>query len=483
MGQIQNKCVRSVKRRDPRSTESFATLDTKFPIDNLPPEIIHLIHKYLGPTDVAKIRHVSQRVAQIGLEYLVPCIHLQLTTASYNRLSAISRHPVISKHVFEIRYESDVMKQFSWEDFKKWRMTSREPASSIHERRSRRPCTRAQYKLEEEHEQSEMEKIQAAYQVHQSFLKDQSELERQAFLSSEVSGAFLRLPNLIRLQTGGLWNHERFLRSLQVIFCRDLEGVKIPEGGWYWPSGLSSRGIDLGLNNAPITATILHGLGWAKSNIEQLVNPRLHWRVFWQTDSGYNIIKGSLCKVRRMKVAFDGPKGLGQRGEREHLEFEECLTKKRPFEFLTCCPGLTHLDLTWHECISDDEFDLRHFLGDFIWHHLSSVTFGNFCITEAAFIIFFARHSTSLDQLSLQYITLTEGTWYSTFNRMRKVLRLKKVSVSGVFYQYDDDDWWMYPDPYWNKGKQPYGDYVKEYLEDHSDREMRLDVLVRDGHV
>ena len=290
------------------------------------------------------------------------------------------------------------------------------------------------------------------------------------------------MPNLIRPETGELWNHERFLRSLQVIFGRDLEGIKIPEGGWYWPSGLSSSGIDLGLN-APITATMLHGLGWAKSNIEQLVNPTLHWRVFWQTDSGDGIIKSSLCKVRRMKVAFDGPKGLGQRAEREHREFEECLTKRRLFKFLTCCPDLIHLDLTWNGSFPDDELDLQNFVGDFVWHHLSSVAFTCFCITEAAFIDFFARHSTSLDQLSLCYITLTEGTWHSTFNRMRKVLRLTKVSVSGVFHQNDDDDWWMYPDPYWNEGKQPYGDYVKEYLEDHSDREMRLDVLVRDGHV
>lgn len=66
---------------------------------------------------------------------------------------------------------------------------------------------------------------------------------------------------------------------------------------------------------------------------------------------------------------------------------------------------------------------------------------------------------------------------------MRKVLRLKKASVSGVFYHNDDDSWWMDPDPEWSGGEQPYGDYVREYLEDHSDREMKLDVLVRDGHL
>lgn len=260
MRQTKDKRTDSSKRRKPQTAKSFVALDTKIALHKLPSEIIHLIHKYLVPTDVANLRLVSQKVAQIGLEYLVPCIHLQLTTASYNRLIAISRHPVISKHVYGIWYDSDFLKHFSWEDFKKWRGTSREPAPSIHDGRSRGPCTRAQLKLEDKHEQSEMEKIQAAYRLYQNFLNDQSELERQAFLSPQVTGAFLRLPNLIRLDTGELWNHDRFLKSLVAIFGRDIDSATIPEGCWYWPSGLSFRGIEMGLS-APITSTLLYGLG------------------------------------------------------------------------------------------------------------------------------------------------------------------------------------------------------------------------------
>lgn len=482
MRQTKDKRTDSSKRRNPQTTKSFAALDTKFALHKLPPEIIHLVHKYLEPTDVAKLRLVSQKVAQIGLEYLVPCIHLQLTTASYNRLSAISRHPVISKHVYGIRYDSDFLEHFSWEDFKKWRGTSREPAPSIHGGRSRGPCTRAQLKLEEKREQSEMEKIQAAYRLYQDFLKDQSELEQKGFLSSQVTGAFLQLPNLTRLDTDEISNHDRFVKSLNVIFGRDIDSVTIPEGCWYWPSGLSYDGMERGFS-APITATLLYGLGRVYSNIEQIVVPHLHWRVFWQTDIVFAIMKNALCKVHSIKVRFDGPKLRGRLAETRDPDFEGCLTKKRPFEFLACCCDLTHLDLTWKEDFFDDPLDLQHFLGDFTWHRLSSVRLGDFCITEAAFVYFAARHSKSLEQLSLQYMTLSEGTWYSTFKRMRKVLRLKKASVSGVFYHNDDEVWWMDPNPERNRGKQPYGKYVKEYLEDHSDREMQLDVLVRDGHV
>lgn len=267
MRQTKDKRTDSSKRRKPQTTKSFVALDTKIALHKLPSEIIHLIHKCLGPTDVANLRLVSQNVAQIGLEYLVPSIHLQLTTASYNRLIAVSRHPVISKHVYGIWYDCDFLKHFSWEDFKKWRVTSREPAPSIHEGRSRGPCTRAQLKLEEKHEQSEMEKIQAAYRLYQSFIENQSELERQAFLSSQVTEAFLQLPNLTRLDTGEIWNHDRFVKSLEVIFGRAMNSGTTPKGGWYWPSGLSFRGRDLGFS-APITATLLYGLGWANSSIE-----------------------------------------------------------------------------------------------------------------------------------------------------------------------------------------------------------------------
>lgn len=447
-----------------------------------------MIHKYLEPTDVARLRLVSQNMAQIGLEYLVPCIHLQLTTASYSRFIAVSRHPVISKHVYGIQYDSDFLTHVSWEDFKLWRMHGRGSAPSVHDRRSRGPRTRAQLKLEEKRERSEMEKIQAAYRVYQNFLKDQSELERQAFFSSRVSEAFLRLPKLIRLETGDSWNHDRFLKSLEVFFGRDVRGATIPEGGWFWPLALTYIGMELGLS-APITATLLCGLGRAKSSIQQIVVADLNWRFFSQTDSAFAVMKNSLSKVHRIKVRFDGSELRRRLAETERLKFEECLTKKRPFEFLTSCSELTHLDLCWYEDVVWDKLDLQHFLGDFTWHLLSSVRLGDFYITEEALVKFAARHSKSLDQLSLWDITLSEGAWYSTLKRMRKVLRLKKASVSGIFYHNDGDAWWMDDDdfstdadPEWYDGKQPYGDYVKEYLEDHSDREMRLDVLVRDGH-
>ena len=190
-------------------------------------------------------------------------------------------------------------------------------------------------------------------------------------------------------------------------------------------------------------------------------------------------MKNTHCKVHRLRIIIDGPTPA----ETESPEFEECLTKKRPFEFLTCCSNLTHLDLTWYTYAFENPMDLQHFLGDFTWHLLSSVRLGNFRITGEAFVEFAARHSTSLDQLSLRHITLSEGDWYSTLKRMRKVLRLKKPSVSGVLYLNNDHYWWMYPDPRRNPGELAYGDYVKEYLEDHSEREMQLDVLVRGGHL
>ena len=187
MRQIKDKCANTSKRRKPQTTKSCALLE-------LPSEIIHMIYKYLEPTDVARLRLASQRVAEIGLEYLVPCIHLRLTPASYNGLVAVSGHPVISKHVYRIQYDSDFMKQSSWEYFE-LRRASRGAAPYIHERRILGLCTRAQLKLrKKKHEKSETENVQAAYRLYQNFLKDQSVLKQQAFLSSQVTEAFRRLP-------------------------------------------------------------------------------------------------------------------------------------------------------------------------------------------------------------------------------------------------------------------------------------------------
>lgn len=194
----------------------------------------------------------------------------------------------------------------------------------------------------------------------------------------------------------------------------------------------------------------------------------------------------ALYNLRRLKTKITGPKVRRVEGDREYGESAECLRKKWLHEYLASCPNLVDLDLSWEENFPDPKLDLRHWLDSFHWQALTNLRLDDFEVSPAMLIAFVARHSASLQRLTLRDISLTEGTWYPTLIEMRKVLRLKEASVSGVFDLSDwdeNDSWNMYPYPEYQENKQPYGDFIKGYLEDHSGQEMRLDILMRDGHV
>lgn len=102
-----------------RAAESAAvpTQSSTFPIDRLPPELVHSVFSYLKPTETANFRLLCWSFAQIGLEYLVPCLYLQIDINSYERLIAMSRHPIVSKYVKWLEYEVDCVKDLGFQDW------------------------------------------------------------------------------------------------------------------------------------------------------------------------------------------------------------------------------------------------------------------------------------------------------------------------------------------------------------------------------
>ena len=80
---------------------------SKSPAERLPSELIHMIFTYLEPAEAAAFRLVGRVVAEIGLQYLVPTAYLALNERSYDRLWAIAKHPIVSKYVVRLEYETE----------------------------------------------------------------------------------------------------------------------------------------------------------------------------------------------------------------------------------------------------------------------------------------------------------------------------------------------------------------------------------------
>lgn len=92
----------------------------KFPAVRLPSELIHVVFTYLEPTEAAAFRWAGGVVADIGVQYLVPTAHLVLKEESYTRLLAIAEHPVVSKYVIKLVYETEGLKFADRQGFERW---------------------------------------------------------------------------------------------------------------------------------------------------------------------------------------------------------------------------------------------------------------------------------------------------------------------------------------------------------------------------
>lgn len=99
-------------------------------MDTLSREILHMICAQLEYWDVPPFRLVNRDCAAIGLEYLVPDIGIHLHRNNYKmhsfgRLLNISSHPIMSRGVRELYYDSHILDS-PMKDFETWKARAEE---------------------------------------------------------------------------------------------------------------------------------------------------------------------------------------------------------------------------------------------------------------------------------------------------------------------------------------------------------------------
>ncbi|KAF2427243.1 hypothetical protein EJ08DRAFT_556494, partial [Tothia fuscella] len=74
-------------------------------LENLSPEISHMICTNLQISDIENLRLVNKYWSEIGGEHLCFEIYVFFNRKSFERLLAISQHPLIRKSIRTIFYE------------------------------------------------------------------------------------------------------------------------------------------------------------------------------------------------------------------------------------------------------------------------------------------------------------------------------------------------------------------------------------------
>ena len=74
-----------------------------------PPEIWHMICRYLPTNDLCSLRLTDRDNANIAAEYLIHCLRIDTSLDSFAKLRYIANHPTLSKGVSQLKYEAGLL--------------------------------------------------------------------------------------------------------------------------------------------------------------------------------------------------------------------------------------------------------------------------------------------------------------------------------------------------------------------------------------
>ena len=449
---------RKAVRKSGSQTAGKSIQPSEFPADRLPSELIHMVFVYLEPKEAATFRWAGRVVAEIGLHYLTPKVCLRLREESYDRLLAIAEHPVASKCVVELEYETEGLRfldrkafdrTFTWHER---HVTSQRPTSvasarawRAFERESRGnmpPPNTAQL-------------LDRAWSVYEAFQTDHKKVEQASFFPKKTVEAFKRLPNLKSISIPTISVHERCVAEIKDLlptyFFKEKEASCVP--------------LNIGA-----TLSILLAVESAALQIESFCCKRFNWQTLMQDMRNLPALRRSMLHLQLIDIAFTEPCITRVDGSLEFdYSIEEYVEKRGIRSFLTSAPSLEYLGLsfgTWKNLVLPPR--LRETIGNFHWPSLKAVSLDTVAMSENSLVDFCEIHAHTFRDLSLGRIRMEQGLWNATFHRMRRVFRLGQqldtCTLEGMFWEDDSQE-----DIHMEmicRGNKKLGAVISEYIRD-----------------
>lgn len=420
------------------------------PVNKLPTELLHMICSYLKPTEIAKLRLVSRFAATLGLQHLVPKVHLVLTKSSFDQLQAIAEHPIISKHITGFLYQADMVSPL---DQAEWEEDVQSPEYKLEEQRvlsHRTHCLSLRglrshnrdlirFAAMPHHQYTQQQLNQAWSNYHDICVFQEYYYDSFMLQSMDIARALKCFPNLktIIMSTYGEKDYyrgpdDKAFESAHVYSWRQHD-PKHPVG-------------------VPQVRSLLLGALEAGLKITALRCGEVSWRLLLGNDSTFARMKKSISNLEDLKLDFstgflevdrevDNTRTWYDVGDAE--EIEACsahLREGRLKDFVTSAPNLIHLDVEFACQEPSYATDLEYVVGDYQWHSLRVASFAFIECSEDDLVAFCERHAGTLQGLFMGCMHLTTGNWSSALSRMHKVLTLKYASVWGRLRAVDGDE-------------------------------------------
>jgi len=404
-------------------------------MDRLPNEITHMVFAELKPCDVADLRLVCKTFSVVGLQYLVPRIHLIFNPGSFESLRQISEHPVVSQYVKALDYEADALQDFEtmeqwkkhlaepnwWEELPLYRLGDVPPGTSERELRARR--RELEKTRRKPHYMYRSAQLRRAYGKFRDYHQEQAVMRSYDYESDIIRDAFAKLPNLdtIRMSTECC------------VIPRTVAMERAFGGGLCMPYGNVGQKENCGV---PQLRSVLLAAAHTGLKLKSLECGSVHWRIFAQSPKIFHKFRDavrSLTAIRLHIITFIQADGDGGDG---HMEIPECASlleeHGRLRDLVTSAPNLEQLQIHFDWDYPYSPTNLKHVVGDFIWPCLTIASFGFIETEEDPLLEFFKRHADSLKDIALDTIVLLPGgQWFRVWQAARRILRLESASMWG----------------------------------------------------
>ncbi|KAH9904369.1 hypothetical protein F4778DRAFT_60164 [Xylariomycetidae sp. FL2044] len=391
-------------------------------MDKLSPEILHHIASLLSVEDATNFRLVNRNLSVIAGAYILPELSFHLHQNDFDKLRAISQHPVIARNVSALTYFAEVLDTptITWDAF----IQSYELSMSLFKwapEASSIPAWKSQLSQPQ---------LREHYEIYKKMVASQDRLLRER---QDLACLKEVLPNFPALKgvtmSSGYYFYEGEERAKRSRAYKDvLRDAK---------QNLDPRGC-------AHMETLLEALEYHGVQIESLRAGDLSWRFFEKDRDTLSRLFRPLAKLREIELH------LSTETDDNCFEINDDNNKCKKFfqngamrNLFESMPDLEYISLMFE----GDRSDLKRsaslrdlFAPDAHWPDLEVLELGGIESDRRSLWKFMEAHKETLRYVCLQDVHLTEGSWKTLLRDIRHQLDLDDVCICGIMTGFSEDD-------------------------------------------
>ena len=428
-------------------------------------ELISAICSFLNRSDVGRLRRVNKFYANVGRPFIYRVLHFMFTPDSFARLHAISSNPELAPHVNLLYYEADDLPRF--ESMGDWEQHVIDSENFSDPEFMDWPGLDSSSKYAYRADGWELDQFPELKSTHyQNFLnhsKQQDAMRDDSYNAGRIADAMSNLPNLERIIFSLEHWEKKPSKAIKIAYS---DSLVVPFGHNRWTE---PRGV-------PQMLSLLQGSARTQVKLKGLYGGVIDWKFFKQSDAVLKDLQKAVQSVQELELEFSTSPGFEEALDHHALfgsddleseirECAGCLQDGRLKDILAAAPNLERLDLKFDSAIPNEirgcPADLSYVVGKHKWEFLADVTLSFLSSRAEDLVGFCETHAMTLEILAISRIILTEGSWLSTFQQMRRLLHLKEVKIRDRLEAFDER--WNFV---WhkNRGETTMSRVVQEYI-------------------